>query len=271
MKKSILISLILLLNLTLSYSQSHTEDQNKPSIAILGTFHFAGSSDLIAMNVDDLKSDKRQAEILDLVNALSNFQPTKVILEYPFKEERLDSLFQNYKNGKHDLSINERQQIGFRLANKMGHKKIYTADHRMDLPFDELMAFLEKNDRMNEFQSILQYMKSEVLTSMQNTYDSSSLKEYFVWLNSDESDKMNKNIYLKSINNFGADDDYIGSDLVTKWWQRNFRIMRNIDETIQSNDRVLVFFGQGHTALLKDFYKHRDDVIYVDILKYLKK
>ena len=82
---------------------------------------------------------------------------------------------------------------------------------------------------------------------------------------------MNKNIYLQTINGMGADDNYAGTDVVATWWERNFRIMRNIDEITEPNDRILILFGQGHTAILKDFYKDRDDVIYEDILDYLKK
>lgn len=258
------------MNVTFTYSQTESNEQKKPRIAILGTFHFKGSSDLVTMNVSDLKSDKRQGEILDLVNALSKFQPTKIIVEYPYKRDKLDSIFQIYKRGEHTLSINERQQIGFRLANKMNHKNIYAADHAMELPFDELMTFLKEKDRMNEFQSIIDYLQKEVLTAMQNTYHNSSIKEYFVWLNDPEMDSMNKNLYLETINGFGEDDNYIGSDMVAKWWQRNFRIMRNIDEITEPNDRVLILFGQGHTAILKDFYKDREDVVYEDILNYLK-
>ncbi|MHA7844611.1 MAG: DUF5694 domain-containing protein [Winogradskyella sp.] len=270
MKIFYLFSIALLINISLTYSQSATIKQDKPTIAILGSFHFAGSSDLIALKVDDLKSEKRQKEISDLIDALAKFKPTKVILEYPYKNNKLDSLYQQYIKAEHSLSINERQQIGFRLANKMNHNNIYPADHQMDLPFNELMSFLQESGQMQEFQKLLDFMKTEVLTSMQNTYDKSSLKEYFVWLNSDRLDKMNKNLYLQSINNIGSLNNFIGTDVVTKWWERNFRIMRNIDEIAEPNDRILILFGQGHTALLKDFYKDRDDVIYADILNYLK-
>ncbi|GAA4806710.1 DUF5694 domain-containing protein [Litoribaculum gwangyangense] len=270
MKTYFLFSVAFLINLSFSYSQPEIFNQDKPTIAILGSFHFAGSSDLIALKVDDLKSEKRQKEILDLVEALAKFKPTKVILEYPYGNNKLDSLYQQYIKAEHDLSINERQQIGFRLAHKMNHINIYYADHQMNLPFNELMTFLQENGRMQEFQKLLDFMKTEVLSSMQNTYDNSTLKEYFIWLNSDKQDKMNKNLYLKNVNIMGSANNYIGTDVVTKWWERNFRIMRNIDEIAEPNDRILILFGQGHTALLKDFYKDRDDIVFVDILNYLK-
>ncbi|NAS14424.1 DUF5694 domain-containing protein [Poritiphilus flavus] len=270
MRPTTLFIIALFANLTFSFAQSNPGEEQKPTIALLGTFHFAGSSDLIALDVKDLKTDKRQGEIQDLVTALAKFKPTKIILEYPYQKNRLDSLYQEYREGEHQLSINERQQLGFRLAKELGHNHIYPADHHLDLPFDELMAFLEENERMNEFQAMMEYMKSEVMVSMQNAYDSASLKEFFVWLNSDRSDKMNKNLYMERINKMGAENNYIGSDVVSKWWERNFKIMRNIDEIMEPNDRVLVLFGQGHTSLLKDFYRDRDDVIYTDILDYLK-
>jgi len=81
---------------------------------------------------------------------------------------------------------------------------------------------------------------------------------------------MNKNAYLEYINKMGAEDNYIGSEVVAKWWERNFKIMRNIDTIVEPGDRVFVLFGQGHTAILKDLYKHRSDMKYDDILEYLK-
>jgi len=56
---------------------------------------------------------------------------------------------------------------------------------------------------------------------------------------------------------------------ITEWWKRNFRIMHNIDQIVEPGDRILVIFGQGHTAVLKDFYKSRDDITYEDIRDYL--
>ncbi|WP_299222997.1 DUF5694 domain-containing protein [uncultured Psychroserpens sp.] len=268
MKKRFLIG-VLFLVIIFTNAQSITET-DLPTVAILGSFHFAGSSDLIAMKVDDLKSSQRQNEIEALVDALAAFKPTKVIVEYPYGKMRLDSLYQSYLKDEHELTINERQQIGFRLAKKMGHSHIYAGDHKLDLPFNELMKFLEQNRQMQKFQNLIEYMKTEVLSLMQTTYETTSLKDYFIWMNSEKFDKMNKGLYLQTVNNMGSENNYAGTNVVTKWWERNFKIMRNIDEIMEPNDRVFVLFGQGHTALLKDFYKDRDDIIYEDILEYLK-
>jgi len=267
---SLLIILLLFTHQT-NVQTCTSEVQNKPSIALLGTFHFAGSSsDAMSLKVEDLSTEKRQNEIEDLVNALAEYNPTKIILEYPYGNDKLDSLYQLYVKGTHTLTINERQQVGFRLAAKLGHKHIYPADHNLDLPFERLMAFLQENGQMDLFQNMLSDMKTEVMDVWQKVYGESSVKEFFVFINSDKYDAMNRNVYLEYINKMGAEDNYIGSEIVAKWWERNFKVMCNIDSIAEQGDRVLVLFGQGHTAILKDFYKDRSDVNYVDILNYLR-
>lgn len=272
MKKVYLLLIILLIFKSLAIAQSKTnQEQNKPVVALLGTFHFKGSSDMMSLKTDDLSSPKRQNEIEDLINALAQYKPTKIILEYPYGNNKIDSLYRLYLNGTHTLTINERQQIGFRLAAMMGHKSVYPADYKLDLPFDQLMTFLQENGQIGLFQGMMADMKVQVLDVWQKAYDDSTLKEFFVFLNSDKYDVMNRNLYLEYINKMGTENNYAGSEVVAKWWERNFKIMFNIDSIIEPDDRVLVLFGQGHTSILKDFYKNRSDILYMDILPYLKK
>ncbi|MEM6699155.1 MAG: hypothetical protein AAF599_12205, partial [Bacteroidota bacterium] len=105
------VLILLILNINLLASNLIQADSTKPTIAFLGTFHFAGSNDVLSLKIDDLTTDKRQGEIKDLVNALAAYEPTKIILEYPYGDLELDSLYQSYLNGKHTLTINERQQL----------------------------------------------------------------------------------------------------------------------------------------------------------------
>ena len=272
MKKVYFLLIILLVFKSLAFAQSKTnQEQNKPAIALLGTFHFKGSSDMMSLKTDDLSSPKRQNEIEDLVKALAMYNPTKIILEYPYGKNKIDSLYQLYLNGTHTLTINERQQVGFRLAATMGHKNVYPADYRLDLPFDQLMTFLQENEQMGLFQDMMSDMKIQVIDVWQKAYNDLTLKEFFVFLNNDVYDAMNRNLYLEYINKMGSENNYVGSEVVSKWWERNFIIMYNIDSIIEPDDRVLVLFGQGHTSILKDFYKNRSDILYINILPYLKK
>lgn len=51
---------------------------------------------------------------------------------------------------------------------------------------------------------------------------------------------------------FGDPFDYAGPDLLASWYQRNIRIYHNIVNLIESpNDRILVIYGAGHLAWLR--------------------
>ena len=257
------------LSCVFSIGQSTQIADEKPEIALLGTFHFAGSPDLLSLDTKDLSSPKRQQEIEALVESLASYKPTKIILEYPYGNNRLDSLYRLYRSGNHQLTINERQQLGFRLAKKLGHEHIYTADYKLDLPFNSLMEYLEANGKMHVFQELLNKMKREVIDVLQEELDAGTITDVFLFMNREKYDLMNRNAYLQYFNQMGS-EIYLGSEIVSKWWERNIKIMANIDAITQPGDRVFVLFGQGHTSILKDFYKNRDDVTYVDILSYLE-
>ena len=263
---------LLLLGTIFSFSLYGQQIKNEgpiPEIAFLGTFHFAGSTDAIALKVEDIETEKRQAEIKEMVDNLADYKPTKVLLEYPYGNKKLDSLYQQYLKGEHKLSINESQQIGFRLAKKMGHNKVYAVDERMDIGFDELNKYLQENNEMHRMQELMEFLNTEVLQKMQQNYDSKTMSEFLVYMNQDEMDRSNRGLYLEYLNEIGTAENPVGVKMLSKWWERNFRIMRNIDEITDPNDRIFVLFGQGHTSLFKDFYKDRTDVKMVDITEYL--
>jgi hypothetical protein len=269
-KTGIITSIILLIFNFTSYAQTVSNpEQKKPVIALLGIFHFAGTSDLISIKADDLSSPQRQNEIKQLVNLLAEYKPTKILVEYPFGNNGIDSLYQLYLKGNHVLSIHESQQIGFQLASKMGNKHIYPADHRMPLPFDELTVYLNESGKMGQLESMVTDLKTNILDVSQKAYDNLSLTDYLALMNSDKFDSANKNVYLQYTNKMGDENNTVGTNLVSKWWERNFRIMHNIDQIAEPGDRILIIFGQGHTAVLKDFYKSRNDITYEDIRDYL--
>lgn len=265
MKKIILLLIILAFQTAISQ-----ENNNNTEIAFLGTFHFAGSSDMMGMRVEDMEGEERQRQIVELVDKLAKYKPNKVILEYPYGNSKLDSLYQAYLKGEHELTINERQQLGFRLAKKLGHDHIYVADHRMELPFNEMTAYLDSKGQTQVMIDLMADMQKNAIDVMQKAYDTQSLSEFFVFMNQDQFDNLNMNVYLERLTPIGAGDGDSGLKVTTTWWARNFKIMQNIDRILEEGDRALAIFGQGHTAILKNLYKGRSDVDLVDILHFLK-
>lgn len=265
---SIILFCLLLTPLTTIAQNSPTEVLQKKEIAFLGVFHFAGTSDMVSMKIEDLASPKRQKEIKALSERLATMQPDKVILEYPYGKHKLDSLYQEYRRGNHELSINESQQLGFRIANLLDHEHIYPADYRMDIAFEPLMKYLGQTGQMHKIETLVKEA-NELMRSWEQLYQEGTLANLLSVMNSDNSDNENKNIYLQVFNIMGGEDNDHGIQVVSKWWERNFRIMKNIDMIMEPEDRALVIFGQGHTAIFKDLYKGRSDVEMIDIQEYL--
>ena len=253
----------------LSHIIVHAQTKPTREIAFLGTFHFAGTNDMVSLKTDDLETEKRQKEILNLVDRLAALQPDKVILEYPFGNMKLDSLYQEYRKGTHELSINERQQLGFRVARKLNHDHIYVADHPMDIAFGPLMNYLEDSKQTYKLDTLISQANT-LMRAWEKIYEGGTLSDLLALMNTPASDNENKNIYLEVFNVMGGPENHSGVTVVSKWWERNFYIMKNIDLLMETGDRALVIFGQGHTAILKDLYTSRTDVEVIDVLPFLE-
>ncbi len=245
------------------------ESNTNPKVSILGVFHFAGTSDFSSVEFESLESEKRQQEIKEIVEKLKEFKPTKVMLEFPAADSQyLDSLYTETLNGNHDYTINEIEQLGFRLAKELNHNKVYSIDYRLDLPFEKLIEFAEKNDK-EKFESMVASIERQDKKES-DFLKRNSILDYLIYRNSDEEDIRNKDQYLNKTAKFVNDSSYIGAEFVSKWWERNIYMMTNIDQWTNSNDRVLVIVGAAHRAVLKDFYEDRTDVEYVEISNFLK-
>src|SRR5919108_2938915 len=109
-------------------------------IMLLGTFHFhdPGLDAHRPKFTLDVFSERRQREIADVVERLAAFAPTKVAVE-PWREyqEDIDGYYQAYLRGEFEqvpdrwlTPANEIFQLGFRLAQRLGHAKVYCVGER---------------------------------------------------------------------------------------------------------------------------------------------
>ncbi|GFD77102.1 hypothetical protein KUL113_65220 [Tenacibaculum sp. KUL113] len=241
------------------------EDLKKGKISILGTFHFANTTDYSAIIIEDLNSSKRQLELKKLVENLAKFKPTKILVERePILTDSLSKKLIDFKKGKYDLPNNELYQIGFRLAKKLNLNKIYGIDYHLELGDTELIEYLNEKKLMEEFANTLKSAK--VWASKETEYlKTHTLGESLANLNTSESDNFNRNLYLDGILNISKNGNSPASDYVSNWYKRNIYIKKNIDDLINENDRVLVIIGAGHSAILKDFYRSSKNTEYVDL------
>jgi hypothetical protein len=238
------------------FSQQSPAESNvsgaRPEVLVLGVYHMANpGSHVVNVEADDVLSSRRQAEIAEVMAVLKTFQPTKITVEADFHDEDvISSRYSHYLNGGHELTRNERQQIGFRLAKELGHTTVYSVDADGDFPFPRVEDYAKTHGHTEEFDALMGELRERA--EVWNAYLAShSVLEALLYMNSDGYAAQSL-AFDYQMAHLGEPWNWAGPDLVTDWFRRNIRIYSNVLQLIDSPDeRVLVIFGAGHLGWLR--------------------
>ena len=267
---------------TASLKKETTIKQTK--VLTLGTFHFNFP------NLDVVKTDNNnQIDVLDaqyqkeielIVDKLAKFKPTKIVIErQPKKQQVYDSLYTAYLNGNHKLSRSEEQQIGFRLAKKLGLNKLFCTD-AWGTDYEEVLKVIDGNDTIakDKFWSYFYKNPDSTLYSYRSyrnekpLFKTDGILAHLKRQNTKERIKKELGDYLVGIFKYETEDyEQLGPDYVTSWWfNRNLRIFRNIQRiNATAEDRILVIYGAGHMNLLNVLFESSPEYELLDVNDYL--
>jgi hypothetical protein len=225
--------------------------EGRPEILVLGTFHMANPGrDLHNMSADDVLVPRRQQEIAQLVEVLTRFRPTKIAIESTVGSSRVTGHYADYLAGKYELTRNEDEQIGFRLARELGHKEIYPVDEDGDFPYGRVVNYAKATGGTARLDAVQAGIEKRV-REQDDYLHSHTVLETLTLMNSDATVARDVASYFAFVP-FGDPDDYAGPDLLAMWYQRNVRIYRNIVALIGSpEERILVIYGAGHLGWLR--------------------
>jgi hypothetical protein len=264
-RKALSYSLIFLFCGLLSYSQKPLDPDvflipskdSLPKIFLVGAFHFEYYN-LDVYKVDkenqlDILSDKKQREIKQLLDYISIFKPNKIFIE-ALPNWNATKKYRNYRDLKKPLGKDERMQIGFRLAEKFNLDTLYSIN--AGAVVDELVTNKDSNVIRPYFDTMYKDINNSSTDNYTKYYDYDatlqtrlSILEYFKYLNSPKVMRRDFGSYLLGDFKVG---EYRGADvLALGWYDRNLRILRNIQKnTTSSKDRILVLYGSGHISIL---------------------
>lgn len=218
-------------------------------VLILGSYHMNNPGrDIINMQADDVLTPKRQSEMRELLDALARFRPTKIAIEASSDSPKV-KMYEDYVAGKHEPSRDEREQIGFRLARELKHPKVYGIDIDGDFPFPAVQDYAKARGRGAEVESLMGKVQ-QMVQEDDAFLKSHTILQMLLRTNSNEAVRRNLASYAMFAH-FGEEYDYAGAELLTQWYQRNMRIHTNLLGAIEPGDRVLVIYGSGHLALLR--------------------
>jgi len=223
----------------------------RAEVLVLGTYHMANPGhDIFNMKADDVLAPKRQAEIAELLAVLAKFHPTKIALESDVYTDRIPKRYAEYLAGKYELTPNEIDQIGLRLAKELGHKTVYPVDADGEFPYQRVVDYAKASGRSKEFEAI-SGVWGEMVKAQGAYLASHTVLETLLLMNADERVAEDVGNYYRQAH-LGEPGDWAGADLVADWFRRNMRIFGNVVRIIDSpTERVLVIFGAGHLGWLR--------------------
>ncbi|QGZ96520.1 hypothetical protein DSM104635_03380 [Terricaulis silvestris] len=240
----------------------------RAQVMVLGVYHFrAGGSDYVANQLDDHLSPRRQTEIAEVLDRLERFQPTKIVVELdPNREAEFNSRYTRYRTGAETLGVNERDQLGMVLANRLGLERLYAADADSDMHFDQMLAAAEAAGQTHLVEQFRAGMAS--IEAHQAATRDLSVRDRLIDVNSPEV--VGWNDFYMTMAQMGAQADPIGAHDMAAWWGRNIHIFAGIARIAEPGDRILVIYGHGHKALLDQYFRQAHEFQLVDPLTYLR-
>ena len=223
----------------------------RAEVLVLGVYHMANPGrDIHNMRADGVLAPKRQAEVALLVEALKGFRPTTVAVERDAFDSGIAKDYADYVAGSHELTRNEVEQIGFRVARELGHNAVYPVDVDGEFPYARLVSFAKASGRSKELDAISAGF-GDMVKAQGEYLASHTVLETLVYMNADERVAREIGLYHRMAH-LGEPGDWAGADLLADWYRRNMRIYSNVAGLVDApSQRVLVIYGSGHLGWLR--------------------
>jgi hypothetical protein len=237
-------------------------------ILILGAYHMNNPGhDAHNLEADDVLSEKRQKEIATAVEKLAAFRPTKVMIESPHWTTHWSERYAQWREGKYTMGRNETEQLGFRIAAKMNHARLWPVDYPMWM--SGITPAEQHKPKTTPAPKPAAPLPPEI-QARQERMRSSTVSEYLVYLNAPEQYRQNHQWdVIENLTPGAGPALYQNTDLATNWYKRNLRIFTNIMEVTEPGDRLLLIIGAGHLKILRELADDHPAYCLEDAGKYL--
>lgn len=248
--------------------------REQPALLIVGTPHFGNPGrDIVNSRVTDVMTAERQREIGAIVEKLAAFHPTRVAVEWPTSAQaKLDQRYADYRAGRYTLSANEADQIGLRLAARLGLPRVEAIDWNEMPPGTEndydFVAWAEGHGRAAAWQERVrrQQAAADGLSQLMACTPVSS------WLRRANTPKARLDMHRPyyEIAQIGDHTANPGAAWVGSWYARNLRILGNlISLADRPQERIVAIYGAGHGYLLDQQARESGVFDVADTLAYL--
>lgn len=243
---------------TAALAQTPAPEPAPIEVMILGSYHMDNPGrDVHNARIDPVTTPEKQAQLEALSEALARFRPTAVAIE---REPRdlvtlLDHRYPAFTPAALLTDGDERVQIGYRLAHRLGLQRVYAIDEGdregqpTYFPFEAVQTWAAANGR----QADLDALGAEVgamVAEMEARQRELPVAGVLAWMNDPAAIARNNGFY-GAVMGFGAGDDQPGAVLNGRWYSRNAMIFAKLMQVARPGDRIVVLYGAGHAYWLR--------------------
>lgn len=229
-------------------------------VMVLGVYHFDNPGlDAINIEVGDVLTPQRQGELISLTGSLADWNPTRILLEA--QPDTPDLHMRSYRTSAAQRIAedrNEHYQIGYRLAQELGHDDVYGFDERGDegepdyFPMQTVQDYAAENGMMGEFGGLLGWAQ-EMVGDVSADNDNCSIAHNLLVHNDPAFlNEGHQRIYYGMLQ-FGDAVAQPGAELNAYWYMRNAKMFAKVGLIAEPGDRVLIIVGSGHKYWLDHF------------------
>lgn len=161
-------------------------------------------------------------------------------------------------------------QIGFRLADRLGHERVYPVDVPATLGDSPDFEALETAGFEPTVKTEVTRLDTDDLqASLDERLAESTIPAYLRHLNEEAALHGNDTMFGEYLR-YGEGDNYAGPDALATWYQRNLRMVHNMWRAVDGEtERVLFVVGSGHVHVLRHLFTEFPPLCPVSPLPYL--
>jgi len=231
-------------------------EPSEVQVMLLGTYHFANPGlDAVKQQVDDVLAPERQRELAELVERLAAWHPEQVAVEWSASDSAsLAARYARYRSGDLTPARNEVDQIGFRLAARLGLPSVEPIDIQMRLGNDSVGALLARRPDLKALSDRASARAQQESDSGAASFGAKRIVAQLHELNGDAAlHAGNSRGMFAAMLPLGEGTNYGGPQVLARWYERNVDMVHLLYRSLRPGTRrVLVIVGAGHVPPMRN-------------------
>lgn len=231
-------------------------------VMVVGTYHFGNpGQDLNNARIAPVTTPEKQAQLAALAGRLAGFRPTAVAVERVAADPDtlLDQIYPRFDGAMLASNPDERVQIAYRLASRLGLERVYAIDEQSEtrdyFPFGAVMDWWKANGQEAAF-ARLNGPVAAATAELERRQHTDSIGDILADMN-DPGDALNgpagQSAFYYGLMAAGDGRSQPGAALNAGWYERNARIFAKLAAVARPGDRIVVVYGAGHNYWLRHF------------------